>query len=397
MALTTEKRNVLVGVTGSVAAYKSAELVRTFITRGYSVKVAMTEAAQKFVGEATFSSLTSSSVLKDMWSEDAVTGIAHVKYAQWADAIVIAPASANTIARIASGIADDMLSALVLATEAPVVIAPAMNSNMYENPRTQANIATLKSQGVVFVGPEEGMLACGMLGRGRMSEPWDIFYAVRKVLSPHDLEGQRIVITTGLTRDSMDVIREVTQISSTKLGVEIAREAYRRGAEVVLIHSGKRPKVPEDIECIEANYNEDLKNSILHAISDKSSKNNTTMLIMAGLANQYRIKNEKSGVSFEAHVDVLDEIAEIRGINKAPLVITFVAGRGEKEELFQKARHLIQTTSMDILVGKFAEGPADFESNELWMIDNSGRETQISSTYRSRVATQLFDVANKVL
>ena len=397
MAFTTEKRNVLVGITGSVAAYKSAELVRTFITRGYSVKVAMTEAAQKFIGKDTFSSLTSSTVFTDMWSEEFVKDIAHVKYGQWADAIVIAPASANTIAKLASGVADDVLSSIVLASNAPVVIAPAMNGNMYDNPRTQANIATLKSQGVIFVGPEEGMLACGTLGRGRMSEPWDIFYAVRRVLSPHDLDGQRIIITTGLTRDSMDVMREVTQISSTKLGVEIAREAYRRGAEVILIHSGKRPKVPCDIKCIEANYNEDLKKAILNAFADKSSENNTTMLIMAGLANQYRIKNGKDGVSFESSVDVLDGIAELRGTNKAPLVITFVAGEGEKEELFQKARHLIEATPMDILVGKFAESPVDFESNELWLIDNSGKETQISSTYRSRVATQLFDVANKIL
>ena len=171
MINSTEKRKVLLGVTGSIAAYKAAELLRIFVSRGYTVKVVMTEAAEKFIGKATFEALSGSPVLTSFWEESATTGIAHVELAEWADAVVIAPATAETIAKIASGSARDPLSAIVLATKAMVVIAPAMNSNMYDNAVTQHNIAFLEEKGVKFVGPDDGALACGANGRGRLSEP----------------------------------------------------------------------------------------------------------------------------------------------------------------------------------------------------------------------------------
>lgn len=396
MAINTEKRNVLLGVAGSIAAYKSAELVRILVSRGYSVKVMMTEAAEKFIGKATLEALSGHPVLRSFWEENGSSDIEHIKHAQWADAIVIAPATAETISKIARGAADNPLTATVLASKAPLVIAPAMNVNMYENRRTQANIETLKAEGVSFIGPNAGALACGSTGKGRLAEPWDIFYAVRKALSVQDLEGRKIVITAGMTRDSMDIMRDATQISSTKLGVEIAREAYRRGAAVTLIHGGVRPKVPTPISCIEASVNTALKDAIVGSISEDNVAK-PDMIILAGLANQFRASGSGETLSFEAPVNVLKELGEKRGSEKLPLVITFVVAVGETEELFSKGRHLIDDTSMDVLVGKFAAEPVDLESNELWLIDRAGRDAQISTTYRSRVASQILDRALRLI
>ena len=187
--MTTEKRRVLLGVSGSIAAYKSAELARLLVSRGYEVRVVMTPAATEFITPLTLQSVTGHPVALSFWDESSIKGIGHIHLADWADAMVIAPATADTIAKLAAGFAENSLLAMALATRAPLLVAPAMNVNMFEHPATQENIALLRKRGVAFVEPEEGALACGWNGTGRLADPEEIFQHVRRVVSTQDLSG----------------------------------------------------------------------------------------------------------------------------------------------------------------------------------------------------------------
>ncbi|MCL4148939.1 UNVERIFIED_CONTAM: hypothetical protein GTU68_022565, partial [Idotea baltica] len=234
MVDSAEKRKVLLGVTGSIAAYKAAELARLYVQRGNTVKVVMTNSATEFISPLTFQAITNNPVSTDFWDTPEVSGIEHIELADWADTIVIAPATADVIAKLANGFADTPLLASVLASKAPILLAPAMNVNMYENLATQNNIELLKARGVSFIDPEEGSLACGWNGTGRLADPWDIFYETRQLLSTNDLQDKQIVITAGPTREAIDPVRFISNRSSGKMGVELAREAKRRGAKVTL-------------------------------------------------------------------------------------------------------------------------------------------------------------------
>jgi len=231
-----EKRNILLGITGSIAAYKGAELARIFISRGYSVRVVMTESAQEFISPLTFQSLTGNPVVTGFWERGEGANIEHIQLADWASALVVAPATADLVAKMTSGIADSPLLAILLATRAPIVICPAMNVNMWEHPATVENVEILKSRGIHFVGPEEGSLACGWVAAGRLADPWDIFHSTRRVLSKTDFAGKRVLVVTGPTREPIDPVRFVSNRSSGKMGVALAQEAYCRGAEVTMIH-----------------------------------------------------------------------------------------------------------------------------------------------------------------
>ena len=202
-----EKRNIVIGVTGSVAAYKAAELTRMFMTRGYSVRIVITESAKEFVGTSTFSSITGSAVSDNFWNPADGSSIEHIELADWADVFLIAPATADVIAKLAYGMADSPVLATALACRAPVVVAPAMNVNMYENVATQENLRTLRSRDIAIVEPGVGELACGWNGAGRLADLWEIFYQVRKSLSPQDLSAKKILITAGPTREPFDPVR----------------------------------------------------------------------------------------------------------------------------------------------------------------------------------------------
>ncbi len=234
---------VTVGVSGGIAAYKAAELVRALQRQAVEVHVVMTAAAQKFVQPLTFAALTGHKVITSLWDEwdtgDAAAeqnGIDHIAEAQWADALVVAPATANILAKFAHGIADDFLSTLYLATTAPVLVAPAMNVNMWNHPATQANIEILRQRGVRIVEPGTGELACGMVGAGRMAEPEAIAEAVLGALGRrHDLAGEVVLVTAGGTREALDPVRFIGNRSSGKMGYALAEAARSRGAKVILV------------------------------------------------------------------------------------------------------------------------------------------------------------------
>ena len=260
---------VVVGVTGGVAAYKAAELVRRLQQEGLEVEVVMTRHAQEFITPLTFAALTGRKVITDMFSaEDSAaanveSAIEHIAVAQRADALVIAPATSNTIAKLAQGIADDFLSTLYLATTAPTIIAPAMNVNMWEHEATQANLKILRSRGVHIVAPDEGYLACGMVGAGRLAGVDAIAHAVLGVLGiSRDLAAETILITAGPTCEDIDPVRYLTNRSSGKMGYALAEAAHRRGAKVILISGPVSIPAPSGVEFVSVRTAEEMRSAV---------------------------------------------------------------------------------------------------------------------------------------
>ncbi len=239
---------VVLGVTGGIAAYKSAEIASQLKKQGHDVYVIMTKHATEFIAPLTFETLTNHPVVVDMFTRETPWEVEHIALAKRADVFLVAPASANFLGKYANGIADDMLTTTVLATKAPVVLAPAMNTNMWSNAIVQKNVEALKSFGVSMVGPGSGYLACGDLGQGRMSEPEEIVEAVHDALAQKDLNGKRILVTAGPTRETVDPVRYITNHSSGKMGFAIARAAKRRGAAVTLIHGPVALPLPYGVE-----------------------------------------------------------------------------------------------------------------------------------------------------
>jgi len=229
-------KRILLGVTGGIAAYKSPDVVRRLIERGADVQVVMTGGAREFVAPLTFQAVSGREVRSDLWDESAERAMSHIELARWADLVLVAPATADFVAHLAHGLADNLLSTVCLATGAPVAIAPAMNRQMWVNPATQANIATLRERGVHVLGPDSGSQACGEVGEGRMMEPADIAAAVFAVLPAEGpLKGAKVLITAGPTRERIDPVRFISNRSSGKMGYAVAQAARDRGADVVLV------------------------------------------------------------------------------------------------------------------------------------------------------------------
>lgn len=252
-------KNILLGVTGSIAAYKAAALASLLMKQGCHVDVIMTENATQFISPVTFESLTGTKCMVDTFDRNFQFDITHISLAKKADALIIAPASANIIGKMAGGIADDMLSTTWLACRCPVIIAPAMNTRMYEHPVVHNNMQTLKKMGCIFAEPAEGLLACGDVGKGKMLEPADILpYLERAIMLPHDMEGLRVMVTAGPTQESIDPVRYITNHSSGKMGYAMAKMAMLRGAQVLLITGQTALTPPPFVEVVDVTSAEDM-------------------------------------------------------------------------------------------------------------------------------------------
>jgi phosphopantothenoylcysteine decarboxylase / phosphopantothenate---cysteine ligase len=284
---------VTVGVSGGVAAYKAAELVRALQRQALEVHVVMTAAATKFIQPLTFASLTGHKVITSLWDEwDSAeataeqNGIEHIGEAQWAEALVVAPATANVLAKFAHGIADDFLTTMYLATRAPVLVAPAMNVNMWDHPATQANLELLRQRGVRVIDPETGSLACGMVGAGRMAEPEAIADAVLGALGRrHDLAGEVVLVTAGGTREPLDPVRFLGNRSSGKMGYALANAAQSRGAKVILISGPSAQRAPAHCELIKVTTADQMRHSVISRMDE------STLIIKAAAVADYRPVN----------------------------------------------------------------------------------------------------------
>jgi len=275
---------VLLGVTGGIAAYKSAELVRRLREQGVEVQVVMTEGAQHFVGAATFQALSGRAVRTSLWDAAAEAAMGHIELARWADRVVIAPASADFLARLAHGMANDLLTTLCLATDAPISVAPAMNRLMWANAATQANVATLRSRGVTIIGPAEGEQACGETGAGRMVEPADILAALlpREPLKGGALEGRKVLVTAGPTRERIDPVRFITNRSSGKMGYAVAEAARDAGAEVVIVSGPVNVPTPAGVRRIDVETAEQMMDVV------RAELPGTDIFIAAAAVSDYR-------------------------------------------------------------------------------------------------------------
>jgi phosphopantothenoylcysteine decarboxylase/phosphopantothenate--cysteine ligase len=347
---------VTVGVSGGIAAYKAAELVRALQRQALEVHVVMTEAAGKFVQPLTFSALTGHKVVTSLWDEwdsgsasPAQNGIDHIGEAQWTDALAVAPATANILAKFAHGIADDFLTTLYLATTAPVLVAPAMNVNMWEHPATQANLEILRQRGVRIIEPGTGELACGMVGAGRMGEPEAIAGAVLTALGRrHDLAGEVVLVTAGGTREALDPVRFLGNRSSGKMGYALAEAAQSRGAKVILVSGPSALHPPAHCELIRIVTADQMRHSVLSRMEE------STLIIKAAAVADYKPvyvseqKLKRTGpmtLELEPTEDILAEV--VRRRRPGQLIVGFAA---ETENRMENGRAKLLKKGADAIV-----------------------------------------------
>ncbi len=346
---------VTVGVSGGIAAYKAAELVRNLQRAGAEVRVVMTEAACRFVQPLTFAALTGYKVLTNLWETSAgdpaaqQNGIDHIAEAQWLDALVVAPATANTLAKFAHGIADDFLSTMYLATTVPVLVAPAMNVNMWNHPATQANLEVLRQRGVRIIEPGSGELACGMVGAGRMAEPAQIAEAVLGVLDRrNDLAGETVLVTAGGTREALDPVRYIGNRSSGKMGYALAEAALSRGARVILVSGPTTLQPPPRAELVKITTAEQMRQTVLERMAE------ATIVIKAAAVADYRPvqvaeqKMKRTGpltLELAPTEDILAEV--VRRRRPGQLIIGFAA---ETQNVMENGRAKLLRKGADAIV-----------------------------------------------
>jgi phosphopantothenoylcysteine decarboxylase / phosphopantothenate---cysteine ligase len=393
---------IALGVTGGVAAYKAAELVRRLQQEKLDVQVVMTRAAQEFVAPLTFAALTGQKVITDMFSAaDAApanveSAIEHIAVAQRIDLLLVAPATADILGKFAHGIAEDFLTTLYLATKAPVMVAPAMNVNMWDHPATQENLAALRARGVHVVDPDEGYLACGMTGAGRLAATETIAKKVCDVLGlRHDLAGQTVLVTAGPTCEDIDPVRFLTNRSSGKMGYALAEAASRRGARVVLVSGPTDLKIPEGVDWVPVRATEEMRRAVLDRARDAN------IVIMAAAVADYRPaveqdKKMKRGegsvtLDLEPTPDILAELGRAaQSENTRRALVGFAA---ETDRVAENARGKLSRKGADMIVANDVtqEGAGfDTDTNIVTMYLRDGREIALPKMSK-------FDVANRVL
>ncbi len=397
MATAQHNLHIVVGITGGIAAYKAVGIVRAFVLAGHNVQVVATEAALRFVGKPTLEAISRNPVHTDLY--EGVAEVRHVAIGQGADLIVVAPATANSIAKLAAGLAEDLLGNTILASTAPVVIAPAMHTEMWNNPATVANIAVLRARGVHIVGPASGQLTGSDSGAGRMSEPADIVEAALAVVRPRDLVGKSIVVTAGGTREAIDPVRFIGNRSSGKQGVAIARDAAARGASVTLIAAHLEVAPPAGVSLVEVSSALELQHAVMEAALTAD------VVIMAAAVADYRpesvaeskIKKELQGesltLSLVQNPDILRGVVQARVPGQ--VVIGFAAEtESDRDALLALGRAKLSRKGCDFLVLNsvgWSEGFAT-ERNTIIVLDSAGDIVGEATGTKSSVATSILDV-----
>ncbi len=389
-------KRVLLGVTGSIAAYKAVELARELSRRGIVVEVVMTEAATKFVCPLTFEALLGRPVTTGLFDGGPVGAIPHISLASAVDAVLVAPASADAIARIAHGLADDILCCTVLACTRPLIIAPAMDEDMYANAATQANIAVLKQRGAVVVGPVSGVLASGRIGAGRMSNAHDIVEHTLKVLGRQgDLAGRKIVVTAGGTQEPIDPVRCIANRSSGKMGYALAEACRDRGADVVLVSAPTSLRPPAGIECVQVLTAQEMYEATRTAVEDAAA------LIMAAAVADYRparTMDEKIKKGQSTLVLPLERTIDILGSLRGDFVrVGFAA---ESSDLEKNARHKLEEKKLDLIVANdITSGDSGFGSddNRVTIIGREGAAERLPLLSKRDVADHIVNRVVKLL
>ncbi len=390
-------KSIVLGVTGGIAAYKVVEVASRLVKSGAMVDVVMTEAATEFVGSLTFQAITHRPVVIEMFALLQETEIGHVSLAERADLLLIAPLTANTLARLAGGLADNVLTATALATRAPFLLAPAMNTGMWENPITQANLAHLQeARDVTVVGPAYGRLASGAVGVGRMVEAEEIVEAARWVLGRGGaLAGRQVVVTAGATREPLDPVRVLTNRSSGKMGYALARAARDRGAKVTLVHAPTALPLPWGVTEVEVETTQQMHDAVLAALPQ------TDILIMAAAPVDFRpasvarqkIKKQTAGagltLDLERTPDILMEVAARRDELGRPLVTVGFAA--ETENLIENARHKLRSKRLDLIVANDPRQAMGAEASQVTLLDAAGEVEELPPLPKAEVAERVVN------
>jgi phosphopantothenoylcysteine decarboxylase / phosphopantothenate---cysteine ligase len=385
-----QRVRVLLGVTGGIAAYKAADLVRRLRDAGAEVRVVMTESAGRFVTALTFQALSGNPVRSSLWDETAEAAMGHIELARWAEEILIAPASADTIARLAQGRADDLLSTLVLASSAPLSIAPAMNQQMWAHPATRANIDLLRQRGARVLGPASGSQACGDVGDGRLLEPGDLVQALAEARGPRPLDGLSVLVSAGPTYEDIDPVRFIGNRSSGRMGFAIAAAAVRAGARVRLVAGPVSLPTPAGAERIDVRSARQMRDAVVACAADSD------IFISAAAVGDYRpqtvspAKLKKSGKSLDLElVQNPDILAELAGLPEHPFLVGFAA---ETNDLEHYAREKLERKGLDLIAANRVGAELGFECSEnaLLLLWPGGRE-ELGKADKSVLATTLVE------
>lgn len=390
-------KKIVLGVTGGIAAYKAAELTRGLVKQGAAVKVIMTRNAGEFITPLTMQTLSNNPVYTDMFALIETSEIGHISLADFADLVIVAPATANIIGKVAGGLADDLLSTMIMATKAPVLFCPAMNSNMYANDIVRMNITKLAYEGYYFLEPASGELACGVWGSGRLAEIEDIIEEAESILTEKDLAGEKVLVTAGPTREPFDPVRFISNYSSGKMGYALARMARRRGAEVTLVSGPCSLTAPAGVKFVDVSSAVQMRDAVMANIEE------ATIIIKAAAVADYRpartsgskIKKKKGPLSLELerNPDIIEEIGKSKGYR---VLIGFAM---ETEDLVDNARRKLTAKNMDLIVANELSRPdAGFQAdtNLVKIIDRQGKVEELPLMDKMDVAGRILDRAARL-
>jgi len=385
-----KNKTIILGVTGCIAAYKSAEIVRELKNLGADVWVAMTSEAEKLVTALTFRTLSGNPVITDLFSDElSKIPVPHISLTKKADLILVAPATANILAKAAQGIADDALSTILLSAKCPVIFAPAMNTAMWDNDATRDNVLKLKMRGHKFVGPDSGVLACGDEGIGRLSPVHTIVEEAKKTLLPsQDLYGKKVIVTAGPTRETIDPVRYISNRSSGKMGHAIAMEAMKRGADVTLISGPTSQKAPEGVDFVAVNTASEMAKEVFGRFDGSD------IVVMASAVSDFRpartqskkIKksSKNSSLELEATTDILKELGKKKD---GQILIGFAL---ETDNLEENALKKLKDKNLDLIVAN-DETAFDSDSNKVTMITREGKPEDLPKMSKTEVANRILD------
>ncbi len=382
-------KRILLGVTGGIAAYKAAELTRLLIKQGAEVNVVMTDAATHFVAPVTFQALSGHPVFIDQWDMRMPNNMAHIDLTRAADCVLVAPASADFLAKVANGIADNLLTTLVLARECPLLVAPAMNKQMWQSSPTQRNAAQLRADGVTLLGPASGEQACGEIGAGRMLEPEEILEAVISFFTPKLFAGRRLLMTAGPTFEAIDPVRGITNRSSGRMGYAIATAAARAGAEVTLISGPVDLPAPAGVERVNV-----LSALDMHAAVMARAKESQIFIAVAAVADyrvanavQHKIKKDLSGPPVIELVENPDILAEVAALQGGPFCVGFAA---ESQNLETYAQTKRRKKNIPLIVGNLVQEGFGGDNNRIVLFDDQGVHP-LPPANKSILARQLIE------
>ena len=369
------RKKILLGITGGIAAYKAAELVRLLIKSDYDVTVLMTEAATQFITPITMQALSGKPVFIGMWDSSIANGMPHIELSRDADAILVAPASADFMAKLVHGRADDLLSTLCLARDCPLLVAPAMNKQMWENAATQRNITQLKVDNITILGPDSGEQACGEIGLGRMLEVKDLLAEINAFFTPKLLAGKRVLITAGATLEMIDPVRAITNLSSGKMGYALAQAATDMGAEVTLVSGATALAIPKNVNNISATSAEAMYQAVMSQVKTLKFGQEDIFISVAAVADYSPVEQSTQKIKKNEDIFVInlkpnqDILADVASLPNAPFCVGFAA---ETEHLIEYASAKRLAKKLPLIVANDVKSAMGSDENTVTLIDDNG-------------------------